>query len=260
MPKIVKTIKSDVENAAKNYIAENIAKSIAAAIGDESHLMPGSDPQPHYILMDKVGYPGWAITVIWTGSVSYPTVSIVRVDDNSIPNTSDAHKIKEDRVTFLNYAKPAYSAVTCVIMRDGTNDTVLINVHTGEIETRTDPQAPSGNITIFFARDINNDVLCGIGNQYITEIRMAGAHNSAPSSSASPQNTLIPDCLHLTKMVNYLSPGYPEMKSAYVSVVRPAAQAGVAQSYYANGDLWGNAGNRQQTTGAYFPYDPFVKY
>ncbi len=260
MPKIVKTIKSNVAVASKDNITKNIIESIAAAIGDEAHTMPGEGVQPMYVLMDKVGYPGWAITVIWTGSVSYPTVSIVRVDDNSTPQINDPHKIEESGTSFIASTFPSFSAITCVIMRDETNDTVLINIHTGEVETRTDSYTSSGNNSIFFARDINNDVLCGIGKSCITSIRMAGAHNSAPSSSASPQNTLIPDCLHLTKMVNYLSPGYPEMKSAYVSVVRPAAQAGVAQSYYANGDLWGNAGNRQQTTGAYFPYDPFVKY
>lgn len=271
MPKISKTVRSTsvTRNTSEGFL--NMVKSIASAVG-ASYLAHGDSGNSYYVLMDNIGYPGWCLSA--TLAANGASIDIQLMTASSEPNyDSDSNRLSATingiaaNTTFLDY-----NPVTCTVFRDDSNDTVGISVNSGSTEDGSDTP-PSGKIftfKAFFAKDVNDDVLCGLGPAHISGIR---TKDSKAEVTGSESNTLIgvglATCLHLTKMVNYLSPGYPEMKNAYVSLIRPESPLNAVEfnkAFYASGARWGLPGFYPERLGAgsqkrlFEPFEPFIKY
>lgn len=279
MPKIVKTAKSTSATHDFNELFINMVKSVSAALGID--YQTNSDGNTHYIPMDSLGYPGWCIIFIIDGNGN---ASIgIRTMSNGVPNYSgDSNYISvKIGAGFSSGTIKDYNAMTCVVFRDNTNDTISFSAnpgsdeHAGEYGVSSDVSRYT--FKAFFAKDVNDGVLCGIGDAHISSIRSIDSNAKSPATGLAHEPTKIglPTCLHLTKMINYLSAGYPEMKTAYVAVIRPesprdkttSAPVDFNSAYYADGARWAcagvydNMGSSPSTVSALFkPFEPWVKY
>lgn len=286
MPKIVKTVRSSESNPFNIYAnptsVEMFAKALGQAVGSGYKTVTDeSDPNlvhtRHYVLMDNVGYPGWAIVISsekesgnnWT----YMDLNIVTVSENT-PNFVEEHRISQIvKDVSLVYNRFTNYETTCSIYMDNSKDTVLINIHPGSSETAADiadQNYDNISLSFFFAKDVKNSVLCGLGWSHIAAIRTTDAScNVLPLETV--QIASLSDVLHLTKMVNYLSPEKTEMKTAYVSVMTPMVTNVHAQnpSFYIDGyGRFSSIGFADPNNGKfgwhgtylYPPFQPFVKY
>lgn len=289
MPIISKTIVSET-GLDSNYIETslNMARAVAASVGADYGEILDPDDAKHtiyYVPMDNIGYPGWFVSFETSySSGSYKNRIRIYLSDEtgSQPNLNDSFYIGAvaSGTNYENNLKGCPE--TCVMIFDKNKDTVLFDVHMGKTihgEDVEDGRRARTAFPFFFARDVNNDVLAGVGFGHITVIRTTDKKSSFYNDvgyALTQENDNTFDLLHLTKMVNYLSLGCPEMKSAYVSVVRPLEKIKgklYVSELYANGLKWGRSGlidsfNTVSSSSdatypacaSFFPIEPFVNY
>lgn len=265
MPIITKTATSSSYPNSYESVALNFANAVAIAIGTE---VKKTGDGWNYVSMDSIGYPGWCFVSRTTSSEII--FSIYTTDSEGALKSSDRFSIGMAHIS-KSVSDSAYKSATCVMLFDENKDSVLFNVHRGDTQHGTDiyVNGESVDFTFFLAKDANNDVLCGCGRLFPIYIRTIEKKGEWVNGILQKTTTI--DSLHLTKMVNYLSPGCPEMKSAYVSVVRPLSDASSSEKYVAlyeiNGIQYGRASyvnswdpNNIADGKCYYPFDPFVKY
>lgn len=292
MPIITQTVESDsmVEKYKQLETAFNMIKAVAACMGTYPNIITDSSNSAHktyYVNMDPIGYPGWCFLIdmdrtsssdnTWRCQAGVYTVT------NGKPNITNIGVFCNGKENIDNI----YSGIpeTCVMIFDEERNTVLFDLHHGKGTHGEGLSLQSGTTdywlmmyTFFFARDVNNDVLAGFGRNYITALRTKDKTLYGFTDTQSRLHPDFKDVLHLTKMVNYLSPGYPEMKSAYTSVVRPDEDINITGSggnqkkrvslKDINGVKWGSAGTTAINLGIangnseylYYPINPYVKY
>lgn len=280
MPMIVKTAQADTDTSANAFyeMALSMSRAIAESIGTSPKMVSGSTYSNYisYVLMDAIGYPGWCVVIKATDN-NRIWFYIHKTKSDQTPDLDDPYAIGDYFGGSATINSIAYKPETCVVMHDDNKDTVLFDVHPGRDKHGV---GLSGNrssrisFAFFFARDVNGDVLCGMGNGHIYLLRTeSSAMTTDGGFSSSVPAKDIGDTLHLTKMVNYLSPGYPEMRSAYVSVTRPfekIKEEMYVSTLYAGGKRWGRAGFQDTWNEAassdypgyccYYPIEPFVNY
>lgn len=287
MPIISKTFESSQQRPS-NYLSEaslNMAKALSAAVGSEyKEITESANNIKYCVPMESVGYPGWCVVFATTnvdGAWMFNSGIYLYDDINKTPVIDDINALSYNYAQVGSYSGMDYTPETCVMISDSTNDVVLLDIHQGRTVHATDLSysADSGlqltlNRTMFFAKDVNDNVLCGIGNEGINVLRTANRKSTdlelIIDGNTPEQSSALSNILHLTKMVNYLSDDFAEMKSAYVSVVRPFVDVSEKKRvslYDINGVLWGNAGGtdvwqkkRTHDHNYYFPFNPFVKY
>lgn len=284
MPKIVKThALSETNPGGSSYNDKSVLSLIGAladAIGEEYKNIGGLTDGAviYYVPLSKIGYSSWCIYAGHNTTTGYAFFGVTTFKNNE-PNMDDANAIKLliGLTTFPMNAFEHYET-TCVIFRDTSNDGVLINVHPGKTETATDITGPNQDFMIlnfFFGRDIEGNDVCGFGHGHINQIRTLNnsmSHGNMQGSGYTRiyQAPVLGDTIHLTKMVNYLSPNYSEMKSIYTAMVRPIANDENEEniSYYADDARWASIGpsapnGRNDSNHGYnmfFPFEPFIKY
>lgn len=268
MPKITKTARSSAAAKNVNEGFLNMVKSVASAVGT-SYSPYGDSANSYYVLMDNIGYPGWCLLMTLPTSTS---AEIRLITSSGTPNySSDGNQLSVTIAGINANMFLDYNPITCTVFRDNTNDTVGISAHSGATEDGSDAAGVKAfTFKAFFAKDTNGDALCGLGMAHIIGIRTTDAKTEVTGAeTTSPIGVGLSTCLHLTKMVNYLSPGYPEMKSAYVSVVRPESPLNSVEhnrAFYASGARWGLPGFYPERLGSggqkrlFEPFEPFIKY
>lgn len=265
MPITTQTALSPSSTNSYESVALNFAEAVAKSVGTD--VKKTADGR-NYVLMDVIGYPGWCfMTSHDSTSIGF---QICRTTTNKTPDDNDEFVLK-----FFHTNKPVdsvtYEHATCVMIYDNNKDSVSFNVHRGETQHGTDITVNENDIDVnfFFAKDANNEVLCGLGRLFIMDIRTLSARSNILTPNNPQKSSSISGCLHLTKMLNYLSPECPEMKSAYVSVLRPLSDT--SQKYVAlyniNGISYGRTSfvdsldtNNIADYKCYYPFDPFIKY
>lgn len=275
MPKIIKTVKSESKAKSNTEIFMNAVKSVSYAIGSDYKLITNSDAadRGYYIPTNSIGYPGFCVVITAKGYSSgnpYVTMGIQTTTTSGDPDPEDKYTILGYTASSLvNYGLD-YNPVTCALFSDDANDTVSFSIIPSNYSDGSDNSNKNVcNFTLkaFLAKDVKGDVLCGAGNTHIYQLRTATNNIKFKAGNGSDCGfSELHDILHLTKMVNYLSPGYPEMKTAHVCLVRPSS--GFAnESYYADGSRWGFPGYypkdpESSTSFAHFlkPIEPWVKY
>lgn len=270
MPKMVKT-KTFGSTRSYPIVLQNVAEALANVLGTEVGKTTNSNSDTiYYISMKNVGYDGWFWCIrVDTGSAGH---YFIATDESGLPRLSD-ETVYPLIDTGMSGLSVSINAVTAVLFRDVNNDTVLINVHSGSSENGVgDTYYDVAIGTAFFGKDENNDVLCGIGKSNILGVRTTDKYIDVTKSDIYNASNIYPgsqrllgDTLHLTKMVNYLSPTMPEMKSAYITIVRPDGDDAkpLNPSFYADGALWGVVGEYDcDRSGSkdFPPFQPFVKY
>lgn len=284
MPKIIKTAQSASYIDGDPYeMILNVAKAMSAAVGSPylkvDKTVDATKDIHYYIPMKNIGYPGWCVDIrSYKGNNDNFSASIYLFDDqNNSVIDSDSYSIKTATVSSSYFiCEDGKYPETCVVFKDTNNDTVVIDVHNGSTEDGSDLTASADqrfNLSVFFARDVNDEVLCGIGGGHIGSIRTKDANMVINNDETVPQSNKMASILHLTKMVNYLSPTYTEMKSAYVSVCRPIYTSSdsnrnrFTESLYMSEKRWGRSGVRDNSGygqlnsySAFTPYPPIEPY
>lgn len=278
MPKIVKTVKSTEANSNPTAI-KMMAEALAGAVGTEYKRITYDDVPDHYdylVDMTNVGYPGWAITLARMDTAANFISGVMSLNsENNLDFSNPNHLYQYVASTSTTYNTFPGSQTTCVIFMDSSKDAVLINIHPGGTETATDivnNDQDSMTFNYFFGRDAKNNVLCGQGWGHINKIRtLTDSMTVEPGNLYPYPSASLGNSLHLTKMVNYLSPEYTEMKSAHVSVVSPAVSNSMQQnvSFYSDGGRWASVGRSNAQNMAailrhgynvFPPFNPWVKY
>lgn len=281
MPKNT-VVKYDMRGGSVLFTAENAASAVAEALGSSVTTTKDGDNTTFHISLSQVGYPDLEFRLI------------------DVPNVFGKHSIATDlyntkgtieqlrRVVWEitgSGQTPWNNAACCYIVRDSNNDTVIVGLHPGKTETAENDGgsvALSGAYICFFAgRDVNGEILWGSGNNHISQLtngfkRLSFDRVSArPIRFASLSSINGPsDLFHFVKMRNYLSEGYPEMKTAYVALTRSDVVDDINKArsnltYYSNGYLWGYGGTNYASVYdntaecrdvCYAPIDPWVRF
>lgn len=269
----------------------DMVKATAQAIGaDYKTIIVSEFDRKYFIPTDIIGYPGIGIffeSSLGAGDYTKNRISCGIYDalpDGISPDTSKTSvNILQSHMGGAITNTLPYSPATCVMMYDEPKDTVLFDIHPGFTLNGTDTDAFPDNVsrrartsfTLFLAKDVKGGILCGVGAGHIRSIRTLTAKSEISDTVAmrSQKDKMNINFLQLTKMINYLDPSYPEMKSAYVSVIRPyesIKDKPYVSSLYFNGKRWGRTGFTdswaEQNTNEYpgfpsfFPIEPFVNY
>lgn len=241
------------------------------------------------VSLEPLGYPDLDILMegVPTSSNSYGSWQAGKV---SINNKATDLKTTTGWIHCTTSLKN--NTVSCYVARDSSNDTVVIGMQPG---SKMAPDvsdvtiSPAAHCCLFIGRDINDEVIYGVGCCHIGKISNG---RDTLDANLYPNRTLVSalpfywaggsqDLLHLSKMINYLGDGYPEMKSAYIAVARGDAAAKETNmnghiSYYMDGSLWCTGGTNYaydhyftdtdtknnptaSGVGAYYaPFDPWV--
>lgn len=291
MPIVVKTGEGDVGTETGyrfHAMGLNMAKALSEAIGASYGIIEGSTVSgfkgmQYYVRMDSIGYPGLCVNfrTFYDNSESEIClrIEISQTKDNT-PDPDDANRISFSFTGGNSITNSITSCPeTCVMIHDESKDTVLFDIHHGRdlhgVDINRDNPGLFIKYTCFFAKDVRGEILCGCGAGSIIGLRtMNGKSDSFDNNilKTVPQKNLIgQDVFHLTKMVNYMDPSYPEMRSAYVAVLRPSNYSESEKRVTlleVNGAKFGSAGNtdwaeKYKVTDSrkyYFPINPFVRY
>lgn len=262
MPKKL-VIKSDSSAASASRCAYNAASALAEAIG--STVVTGTDS--YSVSFESVGYPDLSFEIQPSGGSSGNETKLI--SKTSVTQLNSTYWLVN------NGATPANNAISCYVVRDSNNDTILVGLHTGTSELSSfnilsAPYVSRDFLCLFMGRDVNENVIWGNGIRSIQEITNGSniinfKNEDKPSDRKTFNHNFPPDILQFVKMRNYLEDGFPEMKTAYVTVLRTIAKPSnpVHQranlSFYADGALWGYAGT-DDWYNTEWSIDPFVKY
>ena len=163
-----------------------------------------------------LGYDGWKLKI-----------ETSRVGTKYLPNAEWQYN-GNTRISNSAAGETEFDNWTILVFKDDENDAISFAVvPSSNIAAAGDIDGTLRYTAIgFIGKDVNNGVYAGLGYAHINKVCTADAVlNSVPalnSAAATPPEISASGALHLTKMVNYLDEGCPEMKNIYIAVQRPA--------------------------------------
>lgn len=269
MPKTL-VIKSEPGDTNSLKTARNMCKALAEAIKSNFEETQGTSGETKFsVSFGSIGY----------ANLKFEISARANTSDNATFNliNSDANQQLTPIKCYVatNSTTPKNNSANCYVVRDNNNDTVLVGFHPGDGDrpsVTSSYDSASSRICIFIGKDVNDEIIWGTGRKHMEQITNGMAiikttdiaanyqqKNVNPETAGLPQNIL-----QFVKMRNYLSAGFPEMKTAYVTMIRSVPSAYTDEvraniSYYSDGALWGYAGANSWGS-CLFPIDPWVKY